>query len=118
MPKQVWQADDGRVFETEDACLLHEKQDKLLRLLFANAANDPLQKSKDIPDYEKLRGELAEVWCAIDERDWLRHEIATILVTLHMGPYCGYQSDLHDWAEALKALGSYLEPQSQINVVE
>ena len=34
MPKQVWQADDGRVFNTEEDCLTYESTDKIMRLLY------------------------------------------------------------------------------------
>ena len=34
MPKQVWQSEDGKVFESEEECVAYEGSDPLLRLLF------------------------------------------------------------------------------------
>ena len=34
MPKQVWQAEDGSVFESEEACEKYEAADVLLKHLF------------------------------------------------------------------------------------
>ena len=34
MPKQVWQSEDGKVFESEEECVAYEASDPLLRLLF------------------------------------------------------------------------------------
>ena len=34
MPKQVWQADDGSVFNTEQECVTYESADKVMRLLY------------------------------------------------------------------------------------
>lgn len=34
MPKQVWQAEDGRVFDDEGECKAYESSDKLMRLLY------------------------------------------------------------------------------------
>lgn len=34
MPKQVWQAEDGRIFEDQQECKKYEASDKAMRLLY------------------------------------------------------------------------------------
>ena len=39
MPKQVWQADDGRVFSTEQECVTYEGANKVMRLLYEESGD-------------------------------------------------------------------------------
>jgi len=34
MPKQIWQAPDGQLFETEEECAQYESENKILRLFY------------------------------------------------------------------------------------
>lgn len=47
MPKQVWQADDGKVFPTQRACEAYESSDKILRLLY-DSDKQPLPWSEEV----------------------------------------------------------------------
>ena len=117
MPKQVWQADDGRLFDSEEACLKHESQDKLLRPLFSPDGNR-LKKFLSDSALDEVREELIEIWTEIGEPNYLAWDVAVVLLSLHQSPYCANLGRLHSWAEALKVLGSYLERQADIDVVE
>ena len=117
MPKQVWQADDGRVFDTEEACLKHENQDKLLRPLFSTDGNRLKMFISDSA-LDDVRQELIEIWNEVGEPDYLAGNVADVLLSLHQSPRCRNLGCLHSWTEALKVLGSYLERQAEIDVVE
>ena len=117
MPKQVWQSDDGRVFDSEEACLQHENQDKLLRPLFS-ADDNRLKKFVSESALDSLHDELMEIWTEIDERRYLAGNVADVLLSLHQSPRCRNLGCLQSWAEALKVLGSYLEHKAAVQVLE
>ena len=58
MPKQVWQADDGSVFDSEEACRKHEETDLMLRDLFDSQTGE----KKFSVDYEHMHDKLTDTW--------------------------------------------------------
>jgi len=115
VPKQVWQADDGRVFDSEEACLKHENQDKLLRPLFMD---DKSRTKKVVSDHDALHAELIDIWIELGEPEYLAGNIADVLMCFFASSRCKNLGYLQSWSSALKVLGSYLERQADIDVVE
>lgn len=101
MPKQVWQADDGEIFDSEEACIQYEKADKLLRPLFK------ADGSKKSFDYEEMEYKLDYV---VDDLD-LDHprEVVGLLLLLHKVPEVYCLDALLDKAGGMQELGAYLK---------
>lgn len=108
MPKQVWQADDGRVFDKEDACKKYEASNALLRTLF-----DPQDGHKiDIENWDdSVREYLEGIWdnvvsdsiCSAEGSD-----IVSILQIFHESDLVGDREVLLSLAPAMQKLGTYL----------
>ena len=81
MPKQVWQADDGRVFSTEQECVTYEGANKVMRLLYEESGD-----KRHWDDLEQLEGEVTSLYgeCGFTYSDpcqtllllWRPHRIA------------------------------------------
>ena len=108
MPKQVWQADDGSVFDSEEACRRHEEADLLLRDLFDSQTGE----KKESVDYEQLHDQLADKWNRLNVGKCLMqdsYDIALLLIALHQSNQILYRGDLTRLATAMKRLGAHLE---------
>ena len=60
MPKQVWRANDGSIFETEDDCIRYEEADPILRLFYDQ---DGKRLEEERPGLDNV------VWDLEDETD-------------------------------------------------
>ena len=108
MPKQVWQADDGSVFDSEEACEKYEAADVLLKHLF-----DPQDGKKiNIGNYDELREELEYTWNQKINKaftsDFDSSEIADILILFHKSSHVRDRFGLNRYANAMQKLGAYL----------
>ena len=108
MPKQVWQADDGSVFDSEEACRKHEETDLLLRDLFDSQTGE----KKFSVDYEHMHDKLTDAWNRLNVGKCLMsdsYDIATLLIVLHQSNQILNRGDLTGLAAAMKRLGAHLE---------
>ena len=108
MPKQVWQADDGSVFDSEEACRKHEEADLLLRDLFDSQTGE----KKFSVDYEHMHDKLSDTWNRLNVGKCLMsdsYDIATLLIALHQSNQILDRGDLTGLAAAMKRLGAHLE---------
>ena len=108
MPKQVWQADDGSVFESEAACLKHERAGELMRELFDSQSGE----KKHCGNYEDLYDFLAQAWSRLHPGFCLEedsYEVAQLLIILHKSNEIQRRQHLTELAGAMKKLGTYLE---------
>ena len=108
MPKQVWQAEDGSVFDSEEACEKYEAADVLLKHLF-----DPQDGKKiNIGNYDELREELEHTWTQKIKEKWVSErdldEIVDLLIVFHKTSHVRYRFDLIRYAGAMQKLGAYL----------
>ena len=108
MPKQVWQAEDGSVFDSEEACEKYEAADVLLKHLF-----DPQDGKKiNIGNYDELREELENTWNQKINNaftsDFDSSEIADLLILFHKSSHVRDRFDLNRYAKAMQKLGAYL----------
>ena len=115
MPKQVWQADDGRVFDTEDTCKKYEASNALLRPLF-----DPQDGRKiDIENFEdSVSGYLEGIWDnVISDSIWGDPHGSEIVLILqfHESALISDREDLLRLASAMQKLGTYLVESASEN---
>jgi len=112
VPKQVWQAEDGRIFDTQEACERHEKTGALYNLLFDSQTG----QKKNIGNYEELHDALSETWSHMQPgffSDEDRDEVAELLVILHKSTHIQERRDLVLLSAAMQRLGAYLENKDQ-----
>ena len=101
MPKQVWQADDGSVFNTEQECVTYESADKVMRLLYRENG-----EKREWDDLERLENEMTRYYqeCGFSYSD----PIQTLLVLWDATPN-RYVLMAH--AEWLADVGRFLKDQ-------
>ena len=112
MPKQVWQAEDGRIFDTQEACERHEKTGALYNLLFDSQTG----QKKNIGNYEELHFLLSETWQQMQPgffSDCDTEQVAELLVILHKSTHIQEREHLVLFAAAMQRLGAYLENKDQ-----
>ena len=108
MPKQLWQEDDGSVFDSEEACRKHEEADLMLRDLF----DSQIGEKKSCADYADMHEELAQKWSRLHVGLCMEQEsydIALLLIPLHQSNEILDRRALTALAPAMKRLGAHLE---------
>ena len=103
MPKQVWQADDGRVFDSEEECLTYESTDKIMRLLYEENG-----EKRHWDDEDNLFETACEYYqeCGLDYTD----AVATLILL--------WKATSNRWnlvyhAEYMAEVGRFLKDQAQ-----
>ena len=101
MPKQVWQADDGRVFDTEQECVTYEGADKVMRLLYEESG-----EKRHWDDLEQLESEVTSHY---KECGFTYSDPCQTLVLLWQATGNRYHLMCH--APYLEELGRFLKDQ-------
>ena len=113
MPKQVWQASDGKVFHSRWVCEAYESSDNILRLLY-DSDKQPLPWSeeaeqaiyeRDWSGWEEDDGERA-VERAIGEEMW-KYEADFIIKCLHKEASC--QEELLALGRTMRVVADFLD---------
>jgi len=103
MPKQVWQADDGRVFDSEEECLTYESTDKIMRLLYEENG-----EKRHWDDEEDLYATACEYY---QEAGFEWSDAVTTLILLWQAT--PNRANLVHHAEYMAEVGRFLKDQSR-----